>query len=245
MPINNFKLFDEKKANMMSDDDYAINQQRLNGVQSGVASSQLQNKTLYQTALMCYALAQLMAANGYDANDANAVSTFVNNLSLSMVQKVVDKATDEDISSGNDNKWVSAKNLSEKTNNLYQIITYDGDGQIYDGYVKTLNFVKKPKVIIFVLSNKDDVIESYWSTSGGLIKQIEIITENIKALKVRLTEPQGEYFDALNRVSFNENGSVTFTLDTGGKTVHPNRYEYEDVVFNSKSRRYTVLGLFG
>ena len=49
MPINNFKLFDEKKANMMSDDDYATNQQRLNGVQSGVASSQLQNKTLYQT----------------------------------------------------------------------------------------------------------------------------------------------------------------------------------------------------
>ena len=245
MPINNFKLFDEKKANMMTDDDYAINQQRLNGVQSGVASSQLQNKTLYQTALMCYALAQLMAANGYDANDANAVSTFVNNMSQTMVQKVVDKATDEDISSGNDNKWVSAKNLSEKTNNLYQIIIYDGDGQIYNGYVKTLNFVKKPKVIIFVISNKDDEIESYWSSQGGLIKQTEIITENIKSLKLNLTDPQGEYFNALNRVSFNENGSVTFTLDTYGKTVHPTRYENESVVFNSKNKRYTVLGLFG
>ena len=113
MPINNFKLFDEKKANMMSDDDYAINQQRLNGVQSGVASSQLQNKTLYQTALMCYALAQLMAANGYDANDANAVSTFVNNLSLSMVQKVVDKASANDVSNQVAGKWVDAKQLGE------------------------------------------------------------------------------------------------------------------------------------
>ena len=113
MPTNNFKLFDEKKANMMSDDDYAINQQRLNGVQSGVASSQLQNKTLYQTALMCYALAQLMAANGYDANDANAVSTFVNNLSLSMVQKVVDKASSNDVANQVAGKWVDAKQLGE------------------------------------------------------------------------------------------------------------------------------------
>lgn len=113
MPTNNFKLFDEKKANMMSDDDYAINQQRLNGVQSGVASSQLQNKTLYQTALMCYALAQLMAANGYDANDADAVSTFVNNLSLSMVQKVVDKASVNDVANQVAGKWVDAKQLGE------------------------------------------------------------------------------------------------------------------------------------
>lgn len=113
MPTNNFKLFDENKANMMTDDDYAINQQRLNGVQSGVASSQLQNKTLYQTALMCYALAQLMAANGYDANDANAVSTFVNNLSLSVLQKVVDKANAADVINHVSGKWVDAKQLGE------------------------------------------------------------------------------------------------------------------------------------
>lgn len=108
MPTNNFKLFDEKKANMMTDEEYAINQQRLNGVQSGVASSQLQNKTLYQTALMCYALAQLMTANGYDANDANAVSTFVNNLSLSVLQKVVDKASADDIKNKVKGKWVDS-----------------------------------------------------------------------------------------------------------------------------------------
>ena len=102
MPTNNFKLFDEKKANMMTDEEYAINQQRLNGVQSGVASSQLQNKTLYQTALMCYALAQLMAANGYDANDADAVSTFVNNLSSTMVQKVKDRASEIEVKDGKD-----------------------------------------------------------------------------------------------------------------------------------------------
>lgn len=113
MPTNNFKLFDENKANMMTDEEYAINQQRLNGVQSGVASSQLQNKTLYQTALMCYALAQLMAANGYDANDANAVSTFVNNLSSSVLQKVADKASVDDVERKVAGKWVDAKQLGE------------------------------------------------------------------------------------------------------------------------------------
>ena len=118
MPKNNFKLFDENKSNMMTDDDYVINQQRLNGVQSGVASSQLQNKTLYQTALMCYALAQLMAANGYDANDADAVSTFVNNLSLSMVQKVVDKASASDVANHVAGKWVDAKQLGELKANI-------------------------------------------------------------------------------------------------------------------------------
>lgn len=108
MPTNNFKLFDENKANMMADVDYAVNQQRLSGVQSGIASSQLQNKTLYQVSLMCYALAQIMAANGYDANDANAVSTFVNNLSLTTLQKVVDKASATDIKNKAANKWVPA-----------------------------------------------------------------------------------------------------------------------------------------
>ena len=118
MPKNNFKLFDENKSNMMTDVDYNVNQQRLNGVQSGVASSQLQNKTLYQTALMCYALAQLMTANGYDANDADAVSTFVNNMSLSMVQKVVDKASVKDITDKTAGKWVDAKQLGELGKNI-------------------------------------------------------------------------------------------------------------------------------
>ena len=46
MASTNFKLFDENKTNMMSDTEYNINTQRLNGVQAGIASSQLQNKTL-------------------------------------------------------------------------------------------------------------------------------------------------------------------------------------------------------
>ena len=108
MASTNFKLFDENKTNMMSDTEYNINTQRLNGVQAGIASSQLQNKTLHQTSLVAYSLAQIMMQNGYDANDSAAVSAFVGNMSNSLLQKVLDKATSAEAKAGTiTNKWIS------------------------------------------------------------------------------------------------------------------------------------------
>lgn len=108
MPDNNILLFDQNKSNIMSDQNYSTNAQRLNGVQQGVASSQLQNKTLYQVSLVAYAIAQLMNANGYNATDADQVSTFVSNMSLSIMQKVLDKATSAEAQAGvATGKWVS------------------------------------------------------------------------------------------------------------------------------------------
>lgn len=108
MASTNFKLFDENKTNMMSDTEYNINTQRLNGVQAGIASSQLQNKTLYQTSLVAYSLAQIMMQNGYDANDSAVVSAFVSNMSNSLLQKVLDKATTVEAQNGvNNTKWMT------------------------------------------------------------------------------------------------------------------------------------------
>ena len=100
MAASNLKLFDENKANMLSDEEYNTNTQRLNGVQTGVASSSLQNKTLYQTSLVAYAIGQLMIANGKDATDSAAVSTFVANMDATMLQKVKDIATTEEAQQG-------------------------------------------------------------------------------------------------------------------------------------------------
>lgn len=115
MASSNIKLFDEKKGNMLNDTEFNISTQRLNGLQTGVASSQLQNKAMYQTSLVAYAIAQLMLANGVNANDTDAVSTFVNNLSASIVQKKLDKATKQDITDGIAGKWISSELL--KSNN--------------------------------------------------------------------------------------------------------------------------------
>lgn len=108
MPANNFKLFDENKQNMLNDQEYQASQQRLSGVQAGIASSMLNNKFAYQMSLVAYAITQMMNANGYDATDALVVSAFVGNLSDSVLQKVIDKATTAEAQAGtNTLKWMT------------------------------------------------------------------------------------------------------------------------------------------
>ena len=113
MASSNIKLFDANKGNMLNDTEFNISTQRLNGLQTGVASSLLQNKAMYQASLMAYAIAQLMLANGKNANDTDAVSTFVNNLLASIVQKVADKASANDVANQVAGKWVDAKLLGK------------------------------------------------------------------------------------------------------------------------------------
>ena len=121
MASSNIKLFDENKGNMLNDTEFNISTQRLNGLQTGVASSQLQNKAMYQTSLVAYAIAQLMLANGVNANDTDAVSAFVGNLSASIVQKVLDKATKQDIENGVSGKWIPSELLKSNNEDLASI----------------------------------------------------------------------------------------------------------------------------
>ena len=131
MASTNFKLFDENKVNMMSDTEYNINTQRLNGVQAGIASSRLQNKTLYQTSLMSYALAQLMNQNGIDASDTSSVSSFVGNLGSALLQKVADLASVDEAKSGSDvSKWMSPKLVKLAIESLSGVASYPV-GSIY------------------------------------------------------------------------------------------------------------------
>ena len=114
MANTNFKLFDENKTNMMSDEEYASYVQRLNGVQTGIANSKLQNKSMYQCSLIAYAISQIMINNGYNAVDTDAVTTFVNNLTNSILGKVTDAATPEQVLAGVEKKkWISPFALKE------------------------------------------------------------------------------------------------------------------------------------
>ena len=105
---SNILLFDENKSNMLADLAYASSTQRTDGVLQGIASSQLQNKFQYQVSLVAYSIAQMMVANGKDANDADQVATFVANLSDSVLQKVIDKATQAQAEGRvDDTKWLT------------------------------------------------------------------------------------------------------------------------------------------
>lgn len=129
MASTNIKLFDENKSNMMTDTEYGTNTQRANGVQTGVASSELQNKFQYQVSLVAYAIAQLMMANGLNAVDTDAVSTFVGNLSNSIVQKVLDKASSADMIAGTNNaKWVTPLLVSKAPKGIDANVTLSSTG---------------------------------------------------------------------------------------------------------------------
>lgn len=129
MASTNIKLFDENKSNMMPDAEYGTNTQRANGVQTGVASSELQNKFQYQMSLVAYAIAQLMMANGMNAVDTDAVSTFVGNLSNSIVQKVLDKASSADMIAGTNNaKWVTPLLVSKAPKGIDANVTLSSTG---------------------------------------------------------------------------------------------------------------------
>ena len=148
MASSNFKIFDENKANMLSDGEYNTNAQRLNGVQQGVASSQLQNKTLYQLSLLANAFSQIMVANGVDCNDTDAVTAFVNNVSNTFMQRVANKATEEEIKAASAvNKYVPPnllnKYVGETKNSLEESISdiqqdVESAGTSIDNINKTL-----------------------------------------------------------------------------------------------------------
>ena len=159
MATTNFKIFDENKQNIMSDSDYNSNTQRLNGVQQGIASSSLQNKALFQSSLMAYALAQLMVTNGYNANDSSAVSTFSSNLLNSIVSKVNDKATSQEaIAHTLDTKYLTPACLADLYTSLGTKFTCECGsfvGQGHSGGTQTVTFSQKPKY--FTIMGKGNI----------------------------------------------------------------------------------------
>ena len=71
MAEHNFQIFDESMADTMSDIDYQTESQRTNGVIPGVANPLLHNKLYRQCSVMAFAIAQVLVARGYNANDSD------------------------------------------------------------------------------------------------------------------------------------------------------------------------------
>lgn len=71
MAEHNFQIFDESMADTMSDIDYQTDSQRTNGVIPGVANPLLHNKLYRQCSVMAFAIAQVLVARGYNANDSD------------------------------------------------------------------------------------------------------------------------------------------------------------------------------
>ena len=77
MATNGFKIFDENNQNSITDSDYANNSQRQNGFVSGVARSDVFNKSLRQATVMSAAIGKVLADKGYNVTDTTDFDTLV------------------------------------------------------------------------------------------------------------------------------------------------------------------------
>lgn len=71
MAEHNFQIFDESLTSIDTDAEYLAEGQRLNGVTPGLASPKMHNKLYRQCSVMAYAMASVLAARGFDANDSD------------------------------------------------------------------------------------------------------------------------------------------------------------------------------
>lgn len=71
MATNDFKVFDENNQNVLSGEEYAVHDQRLNGVVAGMADSKMHNKLFKQTSTMAAAIGEALKDKGLDASDTD------------------------------------------------------------------------------------------------------------------------------------------------------------------------------
>jgi hypothetical protein len=68
---SNFQEFNPSVANAQSDGQYTSDASRLNGLSNGLASPTLHNKLFRQISVMCAAIGQFIANQGYTASDTD------------------------------------------------------------------------------------------------------------------------------------------------------------------------------
>ena len=71
MATTNFLQFDIQQTNMLTDANYSSDTERSSGFVTGISRSILFNKVLFQSSTMATAIANVLAARGYDAMDNN------------------------------------------------------------------------------------------------------------------------------------------------------------------------------
>lgn len=78
MAINYILPFDENVLNILTDLQYSSDSDRINGVSSGLARSNLHNKLFRQTSVVASMIGELIKNAGLDASDAN-ITTLLSN----------------------------------------------------------------------------------------------------------------------------------------------------------------------
>ena len=79
---NDFLIFDENKDNLLQQELYASDSDRTDGFKTGLARSNVNNKVLHQTSMMCHAIGEILKDMGLTASDLGSVELLKENLNL-------------------------------------------------------------------------------------------------------------------------------------------------------------------
>ena len=246
MASSNIKLFDENKGNMLSDSEFNSSTQRMNGLQAGVASSKLQNKAMYQASLVAYAIAHVMMQNGKNANDTDAVSAFVANLSGTMLQKVYDIATTAEAKAGTaTGKWMSPA-LVKAAFDYHKATTEEAKAGTNDTKWMSPALVKA--AVDKILSDKNFLQKSGGTMTGNLVlnanptanlgaatkQYVDKVSANLKtvddAWQYSLASQVGENFGNERRIS------CSYTCNKKSNVnIFNNKSDYDIISFTAPS----------
>ena len=129
MANTNFKTFAESTPDIMTDIEYSADPQRINGVEPGLAKSNLHNKLYRQATIMATAIAQVMVERGFDAMD-NDYNGLVEGLRQTFVYSVNDKKPGAD---GNvDYRLLSLSDVYP-VGSVYMSVNATDPGTLFEG----------------------------------------------------------------------------------------------------------------
>lgn len=129
MADTNFKVFAESTTDLVTDNEYSTDTQRINGVEPGLAKSSLHNKLYKQATIMAAAIAQVMTERGFNAMD-NDYDGLVAGLRQAFVYSVNDKKAN---ASGNVDYKLLSLNDVYPVGSIYMSVNDTDPSTLFEG----------------------------------------------------------------------------------------------------------------
>lgn len=248
---NSFSIFDENSGNMMTLEEYATNQARMQGVQAGVASSSLHNRSMHQMSYAAYAIAELMSQQGYDATDNDSIEDFVNTFFQAASDFILDSvAPNQDILD-----MLGLPEGSSIFDVLYELATIPTNEAIV---VVSLNAPDNfnPEVDVTVTNWGDGTISDgqlfyHFPANGKIIRKLyssDGLTTTPVSKTMQMTFGVGFSAQTSLQTKFNFGSLTSYVIDVRSDTTSEFTYELSTVLsFSSavESVDYLIIGAGG
>lgn len=166
MATNNFLVFNEDNSNVLTNEQYATDTQRVSGVTPGKAKSTLHNKLYRQVSIMVSAIGQVITNSGLDANDSNFANL------VSAIQSVFKDAVNISF-----NKTIKNKLVATTVQAAIDELT-DKKADLVDGKIPKAQLPSVGGAIVSATAPADTDLLWIDTSAGGILKYYSTSTSN-------------------------------------------------------------------